>query len=108
LYQLSGISATSRLSILYGSNGCLNKVLAQRSGELKKMSAVHPVFTIEAPELNPNIYPPFYDWILQQKPFILWQTGNQRWQLRVVGSPGSGKVEFSSTEERSPKDFMWC
>jgi len=43
--------------------------------------------------LPPALFKHVFDWIFDTEIYKHWSQGKQNWQLRIVGGPGSGKVQ---------------
>lgn len=57
-------------------------------------SEMHPALS-ESHEPGADIWQPLWDWVFMNDIFQCWQRDDNRWILRCVGRPGSGKVRTS-------------
>lgn len=57
-------------------------------------SEMHPALS-EWHEPGADIWQPLWDWVFMNDIFQCWQRDDNKWMLRCVGRPGSGKVRTS-------------
>ncbi|KAK1636329.1 hypothetical protein BDP81DRAFT_321171 [Colletotrichum phormii] len=70
-------------------------------------SEMHPALS-ESHEPGANIWQPLWDWVFMNDIFQCWQRDDNKWMLRCVGRPGSGKTTLSAlVTKRLREQYHW-